>query len=70
MILKYEFIFLVFLCFEVINWNDNFRIKKIIVFCGGIFFFYKYCDEICVGVVLFCDVWYKSNWEKIIDLCY
>lgn len=43
---------------------------KIIVFCGGKFFFYKYCDEICVGVVLFCDVWYKSNWEKIIDLCY
>ena len=28
MISKYEFIFSAFLCFEVINWNDNFRIKE------------------------------------------
>ena len=46
------------------------ELKKIIAFCGGNFFSHKYCDEICVGVVLFRDVRHKSNREKTIDLCY
>ena len=40
------------------------ELKKIIAFCGGKFFSHKYCDEICVGVVLFRDVRHKSNREK------